>query len=303
MRWLPLDLDNFTNISQEVDDVVSKYKELALDVAANPNDRGAEEALAQLKYSVEQRVDDLENFYYENDMDERAILFEKQRLKLRKVINTNVQKLEAEYGSLEEPSQSRRGPASSMTSSRRPMSASRSKAAGPAQLVHSAAGKKTRVAPIYEWEVRSTKQSPAAAVENSADPRAFEFQVRLSPEEYEELMERRADAGARGRTFLHKGSGKTMSTVRKKAIEDTQDDSPYVTSSGPYIEPSYFENWRTTNKSKWVAKTDFNTAAVLEKQGDAEFLQDGPYIENAFKACLRGDDKSKWVGDNFKRNV
>ena len=63
--------------------------------------------MAQLRHSIEQRIDDLENFYYENDMgenepdtfvertptltisvttaDERAILFEKQRLKLRKV--------------------------------------------------------------------------------------------------------------------------------------------------------------------------------------------------------------------------
>jgi hypothetical protein len=77
--------------------------------------------------------------------------------------------------------------------------------------------------------------------------------VRLTPEEYEELMERRVEASARGKAFLHKGRGKTMSTVRKQAIPDAE-ESKFITSSGPYIEPSYFDNWRKPEKTKWVAK-------------------------------------------------
>merc|ERR1711998_305323 len=77
MRFIPLDLENFTTIAQQVDDVINRLKELA---AESPE--GAE----QLRELIEQRVDDLENFYYENDLDERAILFEKQRLKLRKAL-------------------------------------------------------------------------------------------------------------------------------------------------------------------------------------------------------------------------
>jgi len=306
MRWLPLDLDNFTAISQEVDDVVNKYKDLAVEVANNYSNRGAEEALAQLRHSIEQRVEDLENFYYENDMDERAILFEKQRLKLKKVLVKAAELQESiangEYFPEEEAppqSQQRRAPSST---SRRPNSASRKdRSNGPSQMMHSnASSKKSRVAPIYDWEVRKTKK-PDQADNSSQDAKCFEFQVKLSPEEYEELMERRADAGARGRSFLQKGAGHTMSTVRKQRIED-EEESKYITSSGPYIEPTYFESWRSTNKNKWVAKTDFNTAARDDGSG-SEFLQEGPYIEGAFKACLRGEDKAKWVGDEFKRNV
>jgi hypothetical protein len=251
------------------------------------------------------RVLELESFYYENDRDERAILFEKQRLKLRKVINTPVQpetSASPEYADEELPpfsSQSRRLK-DSASSSRKPMSARKDRRSQ--QLVHSStAGKKTRVAPIYDWEVRGNTQK--AGGEEAPKKSCFEFQVRLSPEEYEELMERRADAGAHGRSYLHKGDGKTMSTVRKKPVED-EEESAFVTSAGPYIEPSSFENWRNINKTKWVAKTDFSCAtnkAVQEEEG--EFLHDGPYIENAFKTCLRHEDRTRWVGDEFKRNV
>ena len=48
-------------------------QDLAVEVANNYSNRGAEEALAQLRHSIEQRVEDLENFYYENDMGNRNL--------------------------------------------------------------------------------------------------------------------------------------------------------------------------------------------------------------------------------------
>merc|ERR1711907_925368 len=173
-------------------------------------------------------------------------------------------------------------------------------------LVHSSqvTGNKTRVAPIYDWEVRGQSKE---AEQDTAEARCFEFQVRLSPEEYEELMDRRAAAGERGRSFLHKGGGATMSTARKKA-DDEERDSQFVTSSGPYIEPTYFENWRHVNKSKWLSKQDFNRTVgdhdlFPENLQLNNFLQTGPHIENAFKSCLRHEDKSKWVAEEFNRHV
>ena len=118
-----------------------------------------------------------------------------------------------------------------------------------------------QVAPIYDWEVRDKTNPPPGGDEaapfefqvklNCAPPVVGDCidplihspglpvcidplihspglpvcivgQVRLSPEEYEELMERRVAAGARGKSFLHKGSGKTMSTVRKQPIADEE---------------------------------------------------------------------------------
>jgi len=282
-----------------------------VEVMSYPSNRGAEEALAQLRADIEQRVDDLENFYYENDLDERAILFEKQRLKLRKVLTTEVEpmlELEEEAAAPDSAVAQRRPTTADSAAMRRSQARKEAKSNG-APLVHSSkiSGKKSRVAPIYDWEVRGSSKGGDADQEAGPAPRCFEFQVRLSPEEYEELMDRRAAAGARGRSFLHKGDGQTMSTARKKALESNE-EGEFVTSSGPYIEPTYFENWRKVNKNKWVAKSDFNRNVIDHDRIDAsaqqrEFLQTGPHIESGFKTCLRSEDKSKWVSDEFRRHV
>lgn len=44
-------------------------------------------ALAALRDSVERRIDDLEAFYTQHVDDERSVLFERQRLKLRKLLH------------------------------------------------------------------------------------------------------------------------------------------------------------------------------------------------------------------------
>jgi len=309
MRWLQLDLDNFTAISQEVDDVVARHKSIVIAEMNDPSNRGIAEAHAQLKYSIEKRIDDLEKFYYENDMDERAILFEKQRLKLRKVLTT-----EYDRGDLAVAASSHDEDTPEVNSAprSRPISGAmkrhQARKASNTPLVHSSSvqGSK-RVAPIYDWEVRG---APKAATEENSEERSqgFEFQVRLGPEEYEELMERRAAAGARGRSFLHKGGGKTMSTSRKSRASSPEDSGAFVTSQGPYIEPTYFENWRHVDKNKWVAKTDFTRTAAVPSNDKFDdgmqlsgFLQDGPYIENSFKTCLRHEEKDKWVAEEFRR--
>lgn len=51
---------------------------------ANSGDAGA---LSSLRSSIETRIDALEAFYIRSSDDERAVLFEKQRLKLRKLLH------------------------------------------------------------------------------------------------------------------------------------------------------------------------------------------------------------------------
>jgi len=313
MRFIPLDLDNFTAISQQVDDVVNRFKEFA---SQGP------EAVEPLREAIEQRVDDLENFYYENDLDERAILFEKQRLKLRKLLrdySEGTLQFGEEPGYAPEPApaqQSKYRPQSAAGSRSRQANSSRgpakSQKSDPNALVHSSAvkDKKLRVAPIYDWELRSSAK-PQAQPQQQV-PEGFEFQVKLSKEEFETLMERRSTNTARGRSFLQKGQGKTMSSVIKQALPD-DDESSFVTSQGPYIEPTYFDNWRDTNKAKWVSKGDFKRNGLDELQPKkkpfaktlqlTDFLHQGPYVEASSKACMREDDKSKWVADSsFRRH-
>jgi len=318
MRFIPLDLDNFTAISQQVDDVVNRFKEFAT--------QGPDE-VESLREAIEQRVDDLENFYYENDLDERAILFEKQRLKLRKLLRDYSEGtlcLESEQPNyVQEPVASRQP--RQQSGGYRPQSSASSRKqssrAGPgaksqttdSQLVHSKSvkDKKLRVAPIYDWELRSSKGQVQAPPKSDV-PEGFEFQVKLSQSEFETLMERRSTSSSRGRTFLQKGAGRTMSSVVKKPVPD-EDESSFVTSQGPYIEPTYFDNWRDTNKAKWVSKGDFKRngldEAAAQKKPFAktlqldDFLHQGPYVETSHKAVLRDEDKSKWVADSsFRRH-
>merc|ERR1711976_175626 len=89
-------------------------------------------------------------------------------------------------GSDEAPSQRNSRPTSSA------MKRHQARKAQKTPLVHSSSVKKdSRVAPIYKWEVQG---NASKATEEGAEPKCFEFQVRLGPEEYEELMERRASA-------------------------------------------------------------------------------------------------------------
>jgi len=305
MRFIPLDLENFTAISQQVDDVISKFKELA---AQGPD------AVDELRTAIEQRLMDLESFYYNNDLDERAILFEKQRLKLRKLLR-DYDNDELSLGQPEAPPATKssinlRSRPPQQTSVRR----TKENKSDPT-LVRSSAvkEKKLRVAPIYDWELRQNDRSRSGPEDSKPPPpEGFEFQVKLSREEFETLMERRSTQAARGRSFLHKGQGKTMSSVIKRPLNEEEGaEGQYVTSQGPYIEPSYFDNWRDTDKGKWVAKSDFKRTGLDERQPGPfdkklqldNFLHQGPYVENSSKAVLRAEDKNKWVADGpFRRH-
>merc|ERR1712086_951310 len=78
-------------------------------------------------------------------------------------------------GSRSRQANSSRGPAKSQKSD-------------PNALVHSSAvkDKKLRVAPIYDWELRSSAK-PQTQPQQQV-PEGFEFQVKLSKEEFETLM-------------------------------------------------------------------------------------------------------------------
>lgn len=92
MDWLPLELWRASSLAQETRTCEAAYERL--------RNSGDTSSLAELRTSIERRIDDLEAFYVDNVDDERAVLFEKQRLKLRKLLH--------EYGS---PSHHRPRPA------------------------------------------------------------------------------------------------------------------------------------------------------------------------------------------------
>lgn len=78
MDWTKLDLFQASVIKKEVDLVFDKLEEL--------NQPGFEGARNQLLISIQNRIQELENFYLRNQDDDRASLFEKERLRLRQAI-------------------------------------------------------------------------------------------------------------------------------------------------------------------------------------------------------------------------
>jgi hypothetical protein len=83
MDWQKLDLAQASLIKKEVDLVIQRLNELA---AASNVDPEANSAKYYLINAVQSRIVELDNFYLSNSDDERATLFEKERLRLRKAI-------------------------------------------------------------------------------------------------------------------------------------------------------------------------------------------------------------------------
>lgn len=83
MDWQRLDLAQVSLIKKEVDLVIQRLNDLA---SASTLDPDANNAKYYLINAVQARIVELDNFYLSNSDDERATLFEKERLRLRKAI-------------------------------------------------------------------------------------------------------------------------------------------------------------------------------------------------------------------------
>lgn len=79
MEWQKLDLAKASLLKKEVDAVLSRLAE----ISSSP---GGDLDKSALVNTVQARIQELETFYLKNSDDERAILFEKERLRLRKAL-------------------------------------------------------------------------------------------------------------------------------------------------------------------------------------------------------------------------
>lgn len=85
--WLPLELWRASGLAQETRALLAAADALREEAAAGgPGAAAAAREFASLRRSVEARVDALEAFYVAHVEDERVVLFEKQRLRLRKFL-------------------------------------------------------------------------------------------------------------------------------------------------------------------------------------------------------------------------
>ncbi len=230
---------------RQVDDAIKKF------TAASTGDPTLFHAYRQ---AFEARIDELEDFHAANDDDERAVLFEKQRLRLRQALQTAAPPSPAKKDGGKEDL---RTPASQMIRSFRtgvgsspepksatlgsPSSSKSPKSASPRKK------KQTTPKPLYSWEKKQSPQptTPRSSVNSphgefipSASPGFYEkrgaaptstkyidFQVVLSEDSYQELLTRRRRQNA---------EAKHMGRFKDRTVKET----PYLNASTPYVDPS-----------------------------------------------------------------
>lgn len=99
MEYSKLNLAQASLVKKEVDLTLQKLNELISLQPSQSDDPAINNSLQQLNYqnykqkllhSIQHRIDELEQFYLMNSDDERAVLFEKERLRLRKVLQNYV---------------------------------------------------------------------------------------------------------------------------------------------------------------------------------------------------------------------
>jgi hypothetical protein len=78
MEWQKLDLEKASLLKKEVDTVISRLAE----IVTNP----VEIDKTSLVSTIQSRIQELDIFYHKNSEDERSILFEKEKLRLRKAL-------------------------------------------------------------------------------------------------------------------------------------------------------------------------------------------------------------------------
>lgn len=83
MKWMKLELRKASNLRKEVDEAIRN-----LSAAIQ---RGDYEQIEMYRGAFSERIDELEEFYLHHDDDERAVLFEKQRLRLRRALQATNQ--------------------------------------------------------------------------------------------------------------------------------------------------------------------------------------------------------------------
>jgi len=100
MLWLRLKLSLLPCISEEVNRVSELYQMLLEE--AQTGDKNLVKELNLLQASIRGRIQELEEFYEHNFEDHRVGFFEKQRLRLRKLLQTEKPKAESIQEEVEE---------------------------------------------------------------------------------------------------------------------------------------------------------------------------------------------------------
>ena len=210
--------------------------------------------ISSLRESFSSRIDELEDFFSDNDSDDRAVLFEKQRLRLRQALQmaNPTPKKKAPDGTVSPLTTPVKSATLGSSSTTTPNSAHRNSATkgmkSPASGSPHKKKSQTPPKPLYNWEKPATpvqveKERVAIAsphgefipslsagfyeLQNAlpTSTKFIDFQVVLTESDYQDLLTRRRRLNAEA---TH-----TARFASKKHAE-----TPYLNASTPYVDVS-----------------------------------------------------------------
>ena len=263
MQWQRLDIRKASILKKQVDLGLA-----ALKTAVNEGDANTRGALVQ---SFLVQIDEIEEFRSMNDSDERSILFERERLRLRKAVQEYAAQPNA--GTNSSSSKSFGGSASAgkrSTSSSKGVSfttlddlaeSPRKKEGG----IHVASGSPASPSHIYGWESekRELKRTPIA-IEGMVFAPAEEVGVYVKDGEDPTEESKTGDEKFMDMYFVLSAEEVSVlaSRIQKKSEDKahlkSQASAMGVQHSTPYVDSARIENmlYRETHKERWTAQKD-----------------------------------------------
>lgn len=266
MDWCALDIRKASILKKEVDLALLQLQQA----------EGDSKRTASLMSAFSRRVDEIEEFRYQYDSDERAILFEKERLRLRKVLQDatvvpstpappSAASMKKKKQQSEVDGATLTGPVKHISFSKTPLRKKTSGAGGSGNIDMSAVSSTKAPAKIYDWEDEG-KASGADRGMISIDGNVFApcrepgmyvaAREELDPNANEEYIDMQIVLSKHEVTLLasrmHKSSDPQIGHFKN------QISSGSVFHSTPYVDQSKLlkDLYRPTQPSKWTAESD-----------------------------------------------
>jgi hypothetical protein len=276
MDWQKLDLSKASLVKKEVDNVITRL----IEISNNPG----EVDKTILVNTVQARIQELENFYLKNSDDERAVLFEKERLRLRKALqpfygsssskdNRSVSASDAYDKSGHESITSKtidRMSTSQLTRSKVHSSSQKSLhslISGQGKLSSSRSLKSSSLSPghIYAWEERSEKVVREVIEMHGAvfEPTQVKglYNRQMNREEEEEFL---SDKYIDVQIILTQDEIATLAARKRverpdKKLFKSECAATSVHTSTPYVDPSRIRRdmFRPGHPDRWLGGTGF----------------------------------------------
>lgn len=289
LKFAPLRLDFASSYSSRTKEIVRTYHEA--------RDAGVKQVVEIIYNAVSKHIPDLEDFISDNDLDDRAKVFEKSARQLRKLLQApkvarKKRKVEEELGDYEKMSvndetivQPHKDNSMASPEKRLPMGATDDELAiiSAAREEYKASdvlgrsiplpGNRSKISTpgtgrrrrsLYAWELRvNSGINPSSPSKKKVDTYldigdTFNFQVVLNRKDYHQLMNRRRIRKIE-EDRKHKERNRAEQQRSNPLRGQLRRNSLEV---GPYVEPSYKQRtmYRSPTKQKWVTpEVGFNT--------------------------------------------